>query len=264
MTGKYKMTGCARFLIFLVILAPIAYFGSKYLRESGTWDKIKDKVENTDSNSVERSVEKRREPIDIPNGNVDNGSVDSDQFDRLRQAYEEQELILAEQDQTIKDLRAENDALRRRVNGTSAPAQVPQPPATRDNRSTNTSGSTRTGGASGVPSLDDLLDEADRNLGTSSDRSNTNNTSTTKESLATWSFVFNNTGGEIEFYRQGQKVMARTSYQGSNRVDISELTQRGERLLVNGSRTGEYYVIRQDGNLDAYDQNGFQVTCRRR
>ena len=261
MTGKYKMTGCARFLIFLVILAPIAYFGSKYLRDSGTWDKIKDKVENTDSNSVERTMEEKRDRIEIPEGNIDN-----DQFDRLRQAYEEQELILAKQDQTIKDLKAENDALRRRVNGSTTPAQVPQSPApapTRDTRSTTNTGSTRTGGASGVPSLDDLLDEADRNLGTSSDRTNTNTSSATKESLATWSFVFNNTRGEIEFYRQGQKVMARTSYQGSNRVDISELTQRGERLLVNGSRTGEYYVIRQDGNLDAYDENGYQVTCRR-
>ena len=85
MTGKYKMTGCARFLIFLVILAPIAYFGSKYLRDSGTWDKIKEKVENTDSNAVERTIEEKRDTIEIPEGNVDN-----DQFDRLREAYEEQ------------------------------------------------------------------------------------------------------------------------------------------------------------------------------
>ena len=56
MKGKYKMTGCARFLIFLVILVPVAYFGSKYLRDSGTWDKIKDKVENTGENSVDRDM----------------------------------------------------------------------------------------------------------------------------------------------------------------------------------------------------------------
>ncbi len=262
MTGKYKMTGCARFLIFLVILAPIAYFGSKYLRDSGTWDKIKDKVENTDSNSVERSLEEKRERIEVP---PVTSSVDNDQFDRLRAAYEEQELILARQDQTIKDLQAENDALRRRVNGSSAPTQVPpSTPPVRDTRTNNSETTNRTGGAAGVPSLDDLLNEADRNLGTTPNSREKTTSNASKESLATWSFTFNNTRGEIEFYRQGQKVMAKTIYEGSNRVDISELTQRGERLLVNGSQTGEYYVIRQDGNLDAFDQNGFQVTCRRR
>ena len=263
MTGKYKMTGCARFLIFLVILAPIAYFGSKYLRDSGTWDKIKEKVENTDSNAVERTIEEKRDRIEIPEGNVDN-----DQFDRLREAYEEQELILAKQDQKIEALQAENDALRRRVNNGTTTAQVPQPSPqtpTRDTRTTSNNGtSNRTGGAAGIPSLDDLLDEADQNLGTSSDRTGTQTSTAAKKSLATWSFVFNNTRGEIEFYSQGEKVMARTDYQGSNRVDISELTQRGDRLLVNGSQTGEYYVIRQDGDLDAYDQNGFQVTCIRK
>lgn len=264
MTGKYKMTGCARFLIFLVILAPIAYFGSKYLRESGTWDKIKDKVENTDSNSVERTIEERKERIEIPE--ISGQTIDSEQFERLRDAYEEQELVLARQDQTIKDLQAENDALRRRVNGSAIPAQVPEsiPQApTKDTRTPSNGNNNRTSGAAGVPSLDDLLNEADENLGTSSDRSSTSN-SATKESLATWSFVFGNTRGEIEFYRQGEKLMAKTNYEGSTRVDISELAQRGERLIVNGSQSGEYYVIRQDGDLDAYDQNGFQVTCRRR
>ena len=144
------------------------------------------------------------------------------------------------------------------------PQPSPQTP-TRDTRTTsNNETSNRTGGAAGIPSLDDLLDEADQNLGTSSDRTGTQTSTAAKKSLATWSFVFNNTRGEIEFYSQGEKVMARTDYQGSNRVDISELTQRGDRLLVNGSQTGEYYVIRQDGDLDAYDQNGFQVTCRRK
>ncbi len=262
MTAKYKMTGCARFLIFLVILAPIAYFGSKYLRDSGTWDKIKDKVENTDSNSVERTIEERKDRIDIPE--ISGETVNNEQFERLREAYEEQELVLAEQDQKIKDLQAENDALRRRVNGSSSTAQVPQSPPSAPTRDTRSTTDNRTGGAAGVPSLDDLLNEADQNLGTSSNRPSTTNSTGTKESLATWSFVFSNTRGEIEFYRQGQKLMARTNYEGSSRVDISELTQRGERLLVNGSQSGEYYVIRKDGDLDAYDQNGFQVTCRRR
>jgi len=32
--------------------------------------------------------------------------------------------------------------------------------------------------------------------------------------------------------------------------------------MVHGSRSGEYYSIRQNGDLDAYDQSGYLTTCR--
>ncbi len=261
MAGKYKMTGCARFAIFLVILLPIAYFGAKYLRESGTWDKIKDKVENTESNSVEKSIESKREKIDIPPVTESiTGAADQDQFDRLRAAYEEQELIIARQDQTIKDLQLKNEALSKRLN--EAPAAIPPvtTPSTRTNNQPSSTGTT-----SGAPSLDDLLREADSNLGTSASGSRDSETSSLgQETLATWSFVFNNTRGEIAFMRQGDRVLAKTTYSGSNRVDISELSKSGDRFTVDNSQTGEYYVVRQDGNLDAYDRSGFQTTCQRK
>ncbi len=41
---KYKMTGCARFFIFLVFIVPIAYFGAQYLMDNGIIDTAKEKI----------------------------------------------------------------------------------------------------------------------------------------------------------------------------------------------------------------------------
>lgn len=258
MNGKYKMTGCARFLIFLVFLIPIAYFGSKYLRDSGTWDKIKDKVESSESNSVERTIENKRERIDIPASVPENNSELADQFGRLREAYEEQELVLATQDQEIKDLQAENAALRDKLNEIPARTQTnPTPTRNNDTRSTTSSGS---------PSLDDLLQEADNNLGTSSNTGSTDNSNNSgvRTTLGSWSYSFSGSRGVIEFYQQNGKLFSRTTVQGSTALDIDELERSGDRFTVRNSPDGEYYVLRRNGDLDAYARNGFQVTCLRR
>lgn len=255
MNGKYKMTGCARFLIFLIILIPVAYFGSKYLRDSGTWDKIKDKVEQSESNSEERFTEEKRDRIDIPASVPDNNSELADQFGRLREAYEEQELILAQQDQKIKDLQSENDALRKRLNEAPSRTQT-TPSSTRNNDN-------RTSNSGSNPSIDDLLREADSNLGTSSDVGSRNDTGQ-KITLGSWSYTFSGTRGIIEFYQQNGRLFSRTSAQGSTALDIDELKKSGDRFTVLNSPDGEYYVLRRDGDLDAYARSGFQVTCVRR
>jgi len=41
MAKKYKMTGCARFLIFFVIFAPLVYFGVSYFQGENPMDPIK-------------------------------------------------------------------------------------------------------------------------------------------------------------------------------------------------------------------------------
>lgn len=41
MTKKYKMTGCARFLIFLVVFVPLVYFGVSYFRGENPIEPIK-------------------------------------------------------------------------------------------------------------------------------------------------------------------------------------------------------------------------------
>ncbi len=254
MKAKYKMTGCARFLIFLIILIPIAYFGSKFLRESGTWDKIKEKVENSDSDrsSVERTLDEKRERIQIPT----NDSELTEQFEKLRAAYEEQELLLAKQDQTIQNLKQENDALRKRLNDPltgKIPPSSTQPPV-----SSNPSES------SDSPSLEDLLQEADSNLGTSSESGNANPSGSSRTTLGQWDFNYSGASGVIEFYRQDNKLFSRITIQGDNRINIEELTRSDNRFSVRNSKSGEYYFLLNNGNLEAYDQNGYQTTCIRK
>ncbi len=249
MKAKYKMTGCARFLIFLIILVPIAYFGSKYLRDSGTWDKIRDKVENNDKNSVERTIEARNERIE-PTSAED--ITADERYGRLRRAYDEQEEIIKKQERTILELQAEIDRLK--ANQGTQSDQINIPPASQDEPTPTTS-------SSDAPSLDDLLREADSNLGTS-DSNNTSST-TSRRSLGKWSFSYSGANGELEFYEQDGKVLSRITVEGDNRVNINEIVLSGDRFLVRNSPTGEYYILRNNGDLDAYDQNGFQTTCRR-
>ena len=252
MKAKYKMTGCARFLIFLVILIPIAYFGSKYLRDSGTWDKIKDKVENRDSNSVERSIENRNERIS-PTSIED--LTNDERYGRLRQAYEEQEALIKKQEETIADLQKQIDELKQAQSSTRNDRINIPPPTRQDDRPSSTSTS------EGTPSLDDLLREAD--IGSSGTTNPSPSTNANRRSLGIWSFNYSGANGEIEMYEQNGKVMSRITVSGDNRVTIDELSLSGDRLVVNGSPTGEYYILKSNGDLDAFDQNGFQTTCRR-
>lgn len=250
MKAKYKMTGCARFLIFLIILAPIAYFGSKYLRDSGTWDKIKDKVEETDRSGTTDTRE------DLPSGTIESevGGDISRQYEKLRTEYEAQQAIIAKQEQTIKNLQTENDALRKRLN---EPASASIPPATTTTKPSNSDVSGTT------PSLEELLREADSNLGNTS-ASGTPGSAGARTTLGEWDFTYSGATGVIEFFRQNNQLFSRITIQGDNRLNIEELEKRGNRIYVKNSPTGEYYVLLSNGNLEAYDQNGFQTTCIRK
>ena len=246
------MTGCARFLIFLLFLAPIAYFGSKYLRDSGTWDKIRDRVEQRDDTGTSSRDTERPTPVDISNLDEDLQT----RFDRLRSAYEEQELLLAKQDQTIKNLQAENDALRKRLNE-PASAQVPQTtPQTRpaETQPSNTDS----------PSLEELLREADSNMGNTPSTSTSEEASGSRTTIGAWNFNYSGATGVMEFFRQNDRLFSRISIEGDNRLNIDELETRGNRIYVKNSPTGEYYIPVSNGNLEAYDENGFQTTCTRR
>lgn len=254
MKAKYKMTGCARFMIFLVILIPIAYFGSKYLRDSGTWDKIKDKIENKDGNSVERSIEDNRDRLDpITLDNSDTG----DRYDKLRSAYEEQEKLISEQQRTIEELRGQVESLKNNQPTQTDQATIPPPvnvPSTRTNP---------TPSSGGTPSLDDLLREADGSSGTSGTSPSTSGSSSARLSIGRWQFSFSGSQGDLEFYQQNGKLLSRITLEGDNRVNVDELQRSGQdRFNVVNSQTGEYYILRSNGDLDAYDQNGFQTTCR--
>lgn len=42
MKPKYKVTGCARFFLFLIIFVPVVYFGAAYFRGEDGMKKLKD------------------------------------------------------------------------------------------------------------------------------------------------------------------------------------------------------------------------------
>lgn len=53
---KYKSTGCARFFIFLIIFAPLAFFGSAYINGEDGVQKIKDLI-GIESTSKDKDIE---------------------------------------------------------------------------------------------------------------------------------------------------------------------------------------------------------------
>lgn len=237
MAAKYKMTGCARMALFLVVLLPIAYFGAKYLQNSGTWGKVQDKLEKKEDISLpERSAERPQNP------NM------SDQ-ERLRNQNAQQEELIREQQERIREL--EEKARTGSTSSTTAPRETHnQPRETTTNRSSNDD-----------PSIEDLLRESDNNLGTGPSPDTSPRTSGVRL-LGKWSFSYSGMSGNIELLEQNNKLLSRITQPGESRDIIDELEIRGDRYYVKGSPTGEYYVL-NNGDLDAYDQNGFQTTCRR-
>lgn len=224
----------------------------KYLQNSGTLDKMKEKVEQRQSETApEVEVESSPDILKEIDRKTDNGGR-SDQDD-----------VIAEQQRKIEELERKNRELQnQRESSTTSnlpplntPAPPPPPSTSND----------------GAPSLDDLVREAENNIrnkgnnpnlgGSQSDSPSLGNSN---KSIATWSFSFNNINGTIELFQEGNKLVTRTVYTSSNRVDVQELYEQNERLYVRDSPTGEYYTLRSNGDLDAYDNSGFLTTCRRR
>lgn len=59
MPKKYKLTGCARFLIFLVIFVPIVYFGVTFFRGENPIEPIKNAIPENwgkDKTTTESSI----------------------------------------------------------------------------------------------------------------------------------------------------------------------------------------------------------------
>ena len=151
--AKYKATGCARFLFFLIIFVPIAYFGSKYLMDSGKWDDIKGKIEDVSS-----SDNNNNSGIDSPSTFDYGGSEKSDdtlseKFDQLIEKVNEQADKISEQEETIHRQNVLIDQLKQQLEQRTTTA-----PSSNNPRSTpQQNGSDKT-------SLQDLLKEADKAL----------------------------------------------------------------------------------------------------
>ena len=242
--AKYKMTGCARFFIFLIIFLPLAYFGAQYLMNTGQLDGLKEKIENTGSgNAVERALERK-------GGNGDIDKLEKD-LEKITAAYREQQSIIEDQQATINRQVDEIEKLNKQLGNSNNTTQTSNKPSTTTTASTPTTGS---------QSLDDLLKEADDALGTSTTTSPS--TSANQRTIGTWRYSYSGVTGNVEFYEDRGKLFSKVTIDGDSRMDISELSRAGDRFTVVGSRTAEYYILKQNGDLDAYDTNGYQTTCK--
>lgn len=97
MAGRYKATGCTRFFVFLIIIVPIAYFGSKYLMDKGIIDNLREKVETM-----------QNEHSDLNEGSEKSESTSTDTEEQEIPAnVEALRTRLSELIRTVTDLRTE-------------------------------------------------------------------------------------------------------------------------------------------------------------
>jgi len=64
MKKKYKLTGFARLLIFLVFFTPLAYIGASYYNGEDGIAKIKALFEGKENNTIEAQIEAKNAEID--------------------------------------------------------------------------------------------------------------------------------------------------------------------------------------------------------
>jgi hypothetical protein len=102
MAGKYKTTGCFKFLLFLLIFVPIAYFGAAYYHGIDGVDQIKDIIgiesnEVSDQSTIETNTE---DTFDLKS---------KEQIERLENRIKELEAELYRKTQEIEKLQAIRD-----------------------------------------------------------------------------------------------------------------------------------------------------------
>ncbi len=160
--AKYKATGCARFLFFLIIFVPIAYFGSKYLMDSGKWDNIKGKLEDV-SSSDDRSGIDSPSTFDY-NRSEQNNSDLNEKFDQLLEKVNEQADKISEQEETIHRQNVLIDQLKQHLEQMSAGGgSISTGGSSGSSSGWNGSSSSSSSSQSGDKiSLEQLLKEADK------------------------------------------------------------------------------------------------------
>ncbi len=106
---KYKATGCARFFLVMLILAPLAYIGASYYNGQDPIENIKGLFGSSDANGGENTY--KPAPAES-NGNDDSSSREdeerTEELETLRQANKD----LAEENKALK---IQIDALKKEV-----------------------------------------------------------------------------------------------------------------------------------------------------
>ena len=120
MSSKYKATGCARFFLVLIILAPLAYLGASYYNGEDGIENVKNLlgIESSDSDSEPTTYEEKEDPAvssdkpevknEVPGENANDDTSEND-----GQPVEKTEDISNEQNERINELTKENEKLRK-------------------------------------------------------------------------------------------------------------------------------------------------------
>jgi len=100
MAKKYKMTGCARFLIFLLVFAPLVYFGVSYFRGENPVEGI-EKV-------IPEGWGKTQNSSDVSDDAIIQGTIDAqkDRIEELEDKIDRLEEVLNEKNEEIRQLKA--------------------------------------------------------------------------------------------------------------------------------------------------------------
>ena len=108
MSRRYKLTGCARFLFFMIIFIPAVYFGLQYFgKDDDRVQDIKEWVDETVSKAKENdTVEKI-----LKRKNRAETSTSSQKGD-IEMEIESLKEELRRQDELIRELRLEIDSLK--------------------------------------------------------------------------------------------------------------------------------------------------------
>jgi peptidoglycan hydrolase CwlO-like protein len=92
---KYKMTGCARFFLVLIVLAPLAYIGASYVKGEDGIENIKNLLGLGDKQEESSNA----------------GST----YDRTSEDLKDLQDQLEDRDRKIRRLENENDDLQQRI-----------------------------------------------------------------------------------------------------------------------------------------------------
>lgn len=116
---KYKATGCARFFLVMLILAPLAYIGASYYNGQDPIENIKGLFGSSDSNSEQRTY---TPPPSESNGN--------DEANRRQDDGESAELETLRK--ANKDLADENKALKIQIDALKKEVEMLKNPPAED------------------------------------------------------------------------------------------------------------------------------------
>lgn len=105
-SGKYKMTGCARFFLVLLILIPVAYFSASYLTGKDGVNFIKD-LFNSDAEGTEIGVQSPQNSSDAATINKDAYKQELNKYQEKLDALREENLRLK---QVIKSLKQDSQS----------------------------------------------------------------------------------------------------------------------------------------------------------